>query len=387
MLAQSRQLQASLVGARAETDRLFGLISPEALYSRPVTERHRLIFYLGHLDAFDWNLLARRTMDAPAFHTQFDRLFERGIDPLPGQAPADSAADWPQRTEIENYNRQAREWIDKHLDELDPWVLQMAVEHRQMHAETLAYLFHNLPYEWKRGPLPVVGAGPTVANGMVRVAAGIAEMGQANGFGWDNEFPAHSVSVNGFGISRFKVSNREYLEFVRQGGEAPNFWASEGGQWFWRGMFGRVPLPLNWPVWVTWRQADAFAKWRGAALPTESQWLRASSLATPDPARDNYDFRHWDPVAVNASAATAGTPQQMTGNGWEWTRDVFAPFEGFTPHPLYPGYSADFFDGDHYVLKGASPRTADLPARPSFRNWFRPEYSYMYAGFRLVEPV
>ncbi len=74
----------------------------------------------------------------------------------------------------------------------------------------------------------------------------------------------------------------------------------------------------------------------------------------------------------------------MTGNGWEWTRDPFAPFDGFKPHPLYPGYSADFFDGEHYVMKGASPRTATVLARPSFRNWFRPDYPYMYAGFRLV---
>jgi gamma-glutamyl hercynylcysteine S-oxide synthase len=78
-------------------------------------------------------------------------------------------------------------------------------------------------------------------------------------------------------------------------------------------------------------------------------------------------------------------PVQMIGNGWEWTRDPFAPFEGFTPHPLYPGYSADFFDGRHYVMKGASPRTASLLARPSFRNWFRADYPHMYAGFRLVE--
>jgi formylglycine-generating enzyme required for sulfatase activity len=63
---------------------------------------------------------------------------------------------------------------------------------------------------------------------------------------------------------------------------------------------------------------------------------------------------------------------------------VFAPFEGFAPHPLYPGYSADFFDGEHYVLKGASPRTAAVFTRPSFRNWFRSDYPYMYAGFRLI---
>jgi formylglycine-generating enzyme required for sulfatase activity len=75
----------------------------------------------------------------------------------------------------------------------------------------------------------------------------------------------------------------------------------------------------------------------------------------------------------------------MVGNGWEWTSTPFGPFPGFTPAPNYPGYSANFFDGHHYVLKGASPRTAACFLRRSFRNWFRPEYSYVYATFRCVE--
>ena len=73
------------------------------------------------------------------------------------------------------------------------------------------------------------------------------------------------------------------------------------------------------------------------------------------------------------------------GNGWEWTSSLFEPFEGFLPSPSYPGYSANFFDGQHYVMKGGSPRTAARLLRRSFRNWFRPEYPYVYAGFRCVE--
>jgi formylglycine-generating enzyme required for sulfatase activity len=76
---------------------------------------------------------------------------------------------------------------------------------------------------------------------------------------------------------------------------------------------------------------------------------------------------------------------QLGGNGWEWTSTAFSPFEGFRPVPYYPGYSADFFDGKHYVVKGASARTAAQLTRRSFRNWFRSEYPYTYTGFRLVE--
>jgi gamma-glutamyl hercynylcysteine S-oxide synthase len=377
----SSALRRELSAARDETDALFRIVSPDALFRRPVSERHRLIFYLGHIDAFDWNLLARRSMSEKSFHADFDTLFERGIDPEPGHAPSDSPKDWPARDEIESYNARARDWIDRHFDALDENVVQMAIEHRLMHAETLAYLIHELPDADKLGPAPNHEARPSPRNPMLPVAAGPATLGKtAEGFGWDNEYQAHEVPVPEFSIAKYKITNGQFLEFVREGGAPSPFWEKKDGAWYWRGMFGLVPLPHDWPVWVTWRQADAYAQWRGATLPSEAQWHRAKPGV--DPVADNFGFQSWDPVAVD-NGLGAG-PQQMTGNGWEWTNDVFAPFPGFESHPFYPGYSSDFFDGKHYVMKGASPRTASLLARESFRNWFRPEYPHVFAGFRIV---
>ena len=395
--AMEQRLHAELAHARQQTDCLFDLIAPETLYERPIAERHRLVFYLGHFDAFDWNLLARRHAGEKAFHSHFDQLFERGIDPAPGEAPADSRGDWPGIGEIVAYNTRTRAWIDDHLADLDPGLLQMAIEHRHMHAETFAYLLHNLPSEKKRFPKP---DSPPIArrapeNHMIAIETGVVTLGKdSEGFGWDNEYLAHDVVAPEFRIARFKVSNGEYLEFVRDGGPIPNFWIREGDAWMYRGMFHTVPLPLDAPVWVTWAQANSYADWRGLSLPSEAQWQRAAALASSDAIRDNFDYLRWDPLPVDAASngeiddaapGRNGPPAQMVGNGWEWTRDVFAPFEGFSPHPFYPGYSADFFDGQHYVMKGASPRTARVLTRSSFRNWFRPDYPYMYAGFRLVE--
>jgi iron(II)-dependent oxidoreductase len=386
-MERAAAFRGELAYARQQTDELFSLISPEALYGRPIAERHRLVFYLGHFDAFDWNLLARRGMSERAFHPEFDALFERGIDPPPGQGPSDTAADWPSKQEITRYISLTRAWIDKHLNELDPHLLQMAVEHRHMHAETFAYLMHNLPPAQK-----LSGAGSWVSrrdaplNPLVPVQAENVTLGKTQeGFGWDNEHLAHQVAVPAFAMSKYKISNGDYLEFVREGGAIPNFWTLKDSQWFYRGMFGHVPLPLDHAVWVTWEQANKYAAWRGLSLPTEAQFHLAAELTKPDAARDNFGFHRWDPIAVDASNGAGPHPSQMIGNGWEWTRDVFAPFEGFSAHPSYPGYSADFFDGRHFVMKGASPRTAALLTRSSFRNWFRPEYPYMYAGFRLVE--
>ena len=89
------RLFAQVKAARAQTDQLFSLLDPAALYDRPVADRHRLIFYLGHVEAFDWNLLAEQALGKPSFHATFDKLFAFGIDPEPGRAPADQPSDWP----------------------------------------------------------------------------------------------------------------------------------------------------------------------------------------------------------------------------------------------------------------------------------------------------
>lgn len=375
----------NLAAARTETDGLFDLLRPEALYERPIPERHRVVFYLGHLEAFDWNLIGRFALDLPAFHPSFDRLFAFGIDPSPGQLPADQPADWPAVEEVRAYNRRVRETIDAVLSDVPEQLLHVAVEHRLMHAETFAYIMHQLDYSKKPVSLTAnrdrQGAGgPLPSPPMLRIPAGIARLGRTlrEGFGWDNEFPSASVNVPEFAVAQHKVTNGEYLAFVREGAAPPFFWASHGGEWFYRGMWEEVPLPLDCPVYVTHDEAAAYARWRGMRLPTEAEWHRAACGSDPS---ENLDFRFWDPIPVNEGAAG---PRQLIGNGWEWTSTAFAPFPGFKPFPFYQNYSEPFFDGQHYVLKGASPRTAACFLRSSFRNWFRPSYPYIYATFRLV---
>jgi gamma-glutamyl hercynylcysteine S-oxide synthase len=164
-------------------------------------------------------------------------------------------------------------------------------------------------------------------------------------------------------------------------------------------MFELIPLPMAWPVYVSHAEARAYAAWRDARLPTEAEFHR-SAYASPDGtdrifpwgtgAADNtrgtFDFIGWDPTSVGAHPAgrSAWGIDDLVGNGWEWTSSIFSPFPGFRPMASYPEYSADFFDGDHFVMKGASPATARELIRPTFRNWFRPRYPYVYATFRLV---
>jgi gamma-glutamyl hercynylcysteine S-oxide synthase len=405
--AVSRVLMERMVCARARTDELFALLQPEALYSRPIPERHRLVFYLGHLEAFDWNLIARKTQGIPSFHPEFDQLFEFGIDPPVGQAAQDQPADWPSAADVRAYGLRTRRILDEVLEQAPEQIVQVAIEHRLMHAETLAYLLHSVPFEGKIAvPATADYSARPLTGSLIQIPGGEATLGQKAGeFGWDNEFDEHRVSVPAFAIGKYKVTNGEYLDFVKTGAAAPHFWVRRGDAWFLRGMFEEISLPLNAPAWVTYAQAEAYARWVAKSLPTEAQFHRAAygtsgdeerqypwgeavpgGDAAPEMEYGNFDFHHWDPVDVNANPAgdSAFGVSQLLGNGWEWTSTPFGPFKGFQPFAFYPGYSKNFFDEEHYVMKGASPRTAACFLRRSFRNWFRPNYPYVYASFRLV---
>jgi ergothioneine biosynthesis protein EgtB len=424
--------------ARARTDALFRIVRAEALYDRPIPERHRIIFYIGHLEAFDWNLLGRAFGHEP-FHPAHDKLFAFGIDPVDGRLPDDQPSDWPALDEVYTYGERTRKAIDGCVADLvrggepqrrasqaveEGRLLHVAIEHRLMHAETLAYMFHQLPLDRKvPQPSPRISGAEGFRPRMVEIPAGVATLGQrrADGaFGWCNEFEAHAVDVPAFRIDAYKVTNGQFFEFLRAGGydersvwspadwewkesasiRYPVFWRPNKGGFSFRTMFGEIPLPLDWPVYVSHAEASAYARWAGKSLPTEAQWHRAAfgtvdgrerafpwSSEPPRLAHGNFDFLRWDPAPVNAHPAgrSAFGVEELVGNGWEWTSTVFGPFEGFQRFPFYPGYSANFFDGKHYVMKGGSMRTAACMLRRSFRNWFQSHYQYTYTGFRCVE--
>ena len=435
-IAVRRQLLDRISDARRSSDALFEIVRQDAIYDRPIRERHRIIFYVGHLEAFDWNLLHENVLGLKSFHSAFDRLFAFGIDPVGGGLPSDQPSDWPSVEAVHDYVIKIRSALDEKLVNggLEPsalsrdnfpldTLLNVAIEHRLMHVETLAYMFHQLPFDRKiRRESPVTLESAPVEHGMIAIPDGVTTLGlprDGENFGWDNEYELHSDRVPAFEIDRYEVTNAQFLDFVNAGGyETQSFWNSDDWQWktansvshpvFWiqsvdgwlyRGMFEELPLPLNSPVYVSHAEAGAYARWAGKVLPTEAQWHRAAYGTTrgienlypwgdahPDSSLGNFDFHHWNPTPVNAFPAgcSAFGVHDLLGNAWEWTSTLFAPFPGFQPFPFYPGYSANFFDGKHFVMKGGSPRTAACMLRSTFRNWFQAHYQYVYAGFRCV---
>jgi formylglycine-generating enzyme required for sulfatase activity len=402
---------------RARTRALFDLVSDEAYYARPIDLRHPIVFYEGHLPAFSFNTLVKRALGGASIDPALEALFARGIDPSEDEAGRTNGHRWPSRATVQQFASEADRRVRAALERsdlarpgdplLDRAEAAFAIlEHEAMHQETLLYMWHRLPLDQKQKPAayqPVID-GAVPAQEWIDISAGGATLGEddhALRFGWDNERPRRRASVDAFAIQRHDVTNADYLEFVNHGGTPPVFWERRDDRWYWRGMFDLVPLPLAWPVYVSQADAAAYAAWRGYRLPTEAEFQRAAYGTSDDSERPHpwgdqrplsthgvFDFTSWDPEPAGSHPAgrSAWGVDDLVGNGWEWTSTVFAPFPGFRPIPSYPEYSADFFDGEHFVMKGASPATARELIRPTFRNWFRPRYPYVYATFRCIRP-
>jgi len=423
---------------RRRTRALFDLLDESVYYARPISLRNPVVFYEGHVPAFAVNTLIKKALGQPGIDEHLETIFARGIDPeSEATAAARGNPAWPSRREVHQYVEAADRLIEDAIasEDLerpgDPMLdqaraLWTILEHEEMHQETLGYIWHQVPYSCKHAPIgyrtELQARVPADLSARVRIPAGAATLGtnlEQEAFGWDNECPVHRVSVAPFSIDVHDVTNGQFLEFVDAGGYRepawwrpedwawiasdgvahPSFWEREDGRWFLRGMFERVALPETWPVYVTWAEANAFTRWKQRRLPTEAEYHRAA-FATPEggerryPWADtrshlvpgNFDFTRWDaaPVGFHPEGASAFGVHDLVGNGWEWTSTVFGPFDGFTPLPTYPEYSADFFDGDHFVMKGASPLTARTLVRRGFRNWFRPRYPYVHATFRCA---
>jgi iron(II)-dependent oxidoreductase len=224
----------------------------------------------------------------------------------------------------------------------DPYFVRLAARHEEMHAEAFHYTRQTLGY-----PEPVVDEGTaTVAQGDIEYAGGVFRLGArlGEGFAFDNEKWSHPVVLEPFRMARSPVTNRQFLEFVKAGGEPPLYWRDGRVRRFDRW----IDLPPDEPVrHVSWHQANVYCRFAGRRLPTEAEWERAA----PEPA-----------------------------GVWEWTASTFLPYPGFVRDP-YKEYSEPWF-GTHKVLRGASFATPPSVRYPRFRNFYTPERADIFAGFR-----
>jgi len=353
------RIASELQAARGRTLRLLEPISDAQLVRQHSPLMSPLVWDLAHIGHFEELWLLRRLTGAAPIHPAGDDVydaFEHPREERPSLALLDPETGRLYLAEVRARVLEVLEAI-----ELDPsdrllgdgFVFGLVVQHEQQHVETMLQTIQLSGLEHDGGGPAAVGPA-----GEVPVARGSCVVGSEHPWAYDNERPVHEVELAPFRIGPAPVTNAEYAAFLEDGGwrEPPLGWQRDGQTWL-RRRFGRLgPVAPDEPVQhVSWHEADAYARWAGGRLPTETEWDQAASLGV-----------------------LGGV-----GEVWEWTASDFAAYPGFEAFP-YREYSEVFFGRDYKVLRGGSWATHPSVARASFRNWDLPIRRQIFAGLRCA---
>ena len=292
-----------------------------------------------------------------------------------------------------------REW-----KELAPSI-EIGIHHEQQHQELIVT---DIKHVFSENPLRPVYSKAAARNGApssnerVSFDGGIYAIGHGgNGFGYDNEYPLHKVYLEPFRINSRLVTNRDYLEFMEDGGyknaalwlsegwakiqssgwNAPFYWERDGDRWRYFTLSGMRDVDPDEPVChVSYFEADAFARWAGGRLPTEAEWEVAASDV---PMEGNFvEERAFHPVPARASGE--GRLIQMYGDVWEWTQSAYMSYPGFKTLPGALGEYNGKFMCNQFVLRGGSCATSETHIRKTYRNFFPPDARWQFMGIRLA---
>jgi ergothioneine biosynthesis protein EgtB len=306
------------------------------------------------------------------------------------------------------------------LEEIEPLVV-LGVHHEQQHQELL---ITDIKHVFAQNPLfPVfrnvalassqsIGRMPIPRSEFVEFDERIAEIGhEGRGFAYDNESPRHRALIPAFSLASRPVTNGEYIAFIEDNGyqrpefwlslgwmtvndqrwNAPLYWTKRDGKWWNFTLTGIRPVAESEPVThVSYFEADAYATWAGARLPTEFEWERS---AMDCPIKGNFvesELFHPSAVASAVSAEAPGKSQrlrQIFGDVWEWTRSAYSPYPGYRAAPGALGEYNGKFMCNQYVLRGGSCATARTHIRRTYRNFFQPEKRWQFTGIRLAHDL
>jgi gamma-glutamyl hercynylcysteine S-oxide synthase len=341
-------------------------------------------WHLGHIAYTEALWILQRLAGYPPLMPEYHQLFAQ--DGLPKservKLPAiETVLDYLETVRSKVFDYLAIAPIEQQ-ERLWKWLIQ----HECQHAETIAImlaLIHSLRFEGVQPPkspklgdfesreFPVLKSprlgdlggdpqafhAPEKSSEMILIASGHFTQGSHQIESQDNERPPHEIYLNDYWIDRYPVTFSEYQSFIESDAyQNPKFWTAEGWDWV---KSNQITKPLyqgekHEPVYgVSWYEADAYARFVGKRLPTESEWEKAAHA------------------------------QNMLGEVWQWTNTWFDEYPGFENYP-YSGYSQNYFDRKHRVLKGGSWATFPWAMRRSFRNWYYPHVREIFAGFRCV---
>ncbi|HEX5386544.1 MAG TPA: ergothioneine biosynthesis protein EgtB [Gemmatimonadales bacterium] len=422
-------LAAELAPARAHTLELVAPLSTADLHEQHDPLMSPIIWDLGHIAHFE-ELWLTRNLDGPIEFVEMPGLYnpfehprrERGTLALPGLAEVRRAMEAIRGRVLE---RLARADFSRGPALLTGgYVYRMVLQHEYQHCETILQtlqLKRGAPYApASRCRLPA-GSPPAPEGAMVRVPGGEIAIGtDDHTAAYDNERPRHPVALEPYWMDVTPVTNGAYLAFIDAGGyrrrewwsdagwrwltgaavSAPKHWESSHGEWTTRTMDLVRPLDPARPVChVSYWEAEAYARFAGKRLPTESEWEAAAAWdpasgtvrpypwgdEPPTPEHANLGQRAFDtaPVGAYPRGRSAVGCYGMLGDVWEWTSSDFTGYPGFASWP-YREYSEVFFGGEYKVLRGGSWATQPGAVRNTFRNWDYPIRRQIFSGFRCA---
>ncbi|PYJ75796.1 MAG: ergothioneine biosynthesis protein EgtB [Verrucomicrobia bacterium] len=294
---------------------------------------------------------------------------------------------------------------EKLFDEIEP-ILILGIHHEQQHQELLVT---DIKHVFAQNPLyPVfreqkIGIVPTQTTPMhfLDFEEKTVEIGHdGRGFAYDNESPRHRALIPAFSMASRPVTNGEYIAFIEDNGyaraefwlslgwltvneqhwQSPLYWTKRDGRWWNFTLSGFRPVDENEPVThVSYFEADAFANWTGARLPTEFEWERAAAKIDIEGNFVESEIFHPCPAPVSADDL-----HQMFGDVWEWTRSAYSPYPGYRAVPGALGEYNGKFMCNQYVLRGGSCATSQSHIRRTYRNFFQPEKRWQFTGIRLA---
>ena len=410
---------------------LFDLLkSDEVFYRQSEPTRHAMIFYFGHTAIFYMNKLIAAGIISERINPHFESLFAVGIDEMTWDAHTGSMS-WPSVQEVREYRLLVRACVDQVIQTLpmtlpvtkeDPfWAIWMGIEHERIHIETSSVLHRQMPLEFikedSRFPICPVW-GDCLENEMVSFESREICLGKGlddhDLYGWDNEYGSETFNVEAFQVSKYLVTNGEFMDFVMANGYGvsrwwddeglkyiqirkaicPPFWIPQAdGSFRYRALTREMEMPYNWPVEVNALEAEAFCRWKSAQegetyrLPSEAEWtvmVQKCGMDAEifDDSKSNINFAHYA-SCVPVDTYAHGELYDAVGNVWQWTQTQMDAFEGFRTHPWYDDFSEPTFDGKHNLIKGSSWASTGNEIMMSARYAFRRHF-IQHAGFRYV---
>jgi ergothioneine biosynthesis protein EgtB len=374
-------------------------------------------WHLAHTTWFFETFLLSRFQDGyRPFHPEFNFLFNSYYNAVgPRWArPERGLLSRPTVEEVYAYRRSIDALVSEllkgpkgHCPEISEFCT-LGLNHEQQHQELI---LTDIKHAFSKNPLRPVyyetlaRPGVTPPAAWIDIRGGIVEIGhEGPGFAFDNESPRHRVLLPPYRLSSRLITNAEYQAFMAAGGyERPQFWLSDGwaaGQnndwnaplywhetadgWVQMTLGGWKPLVPDEPVChVSYYEADAYARWAGARLPTEAEWETATG---PSVTGHFLEAGHFHPHAAPASDDTDPV-HALFGDVWQWTASPYVPYPGYRPAAGALGEYNGKFMCNQMVLRGASCVTPRSHARPSYRNFFPPEARWQFAGIRLAKDV